>query len=64
MKILALADNDEFKWTGPNVPVDLLVACGDVYDSLIVTAAQGCSAPYALAVKGNHDSAGRFPRAA
>jgi predicted phosphodiesterase len=61
VRILALADNDDFKWAGPNQPVDLVVSCGDVYDSLIVTAAQGCSAPHVLAVKGNHDSAGRFP---
>jgi predicted phosphodiesterase len=61
VRILALADNDDFKWAGPNEPVDLVVSCGDVYDSLILSASQLCSAPQVLAVKGNHDSAGRFP---
>ncbi len=61
MRILALADNDDFKWAGPNEPVDLVISCGDICDALILSAAHLCSAPYVLAVKGNHDSADQFP---
>ena len=61
MRILALADNDNFTWAGPSQPVDLVVACGDVYDSLILSAAEACSAAQVFAVKGNHDSAAPFP---
>ena len=61
MRILALADNDAFQWTGPSQPVDLLVSCGDVYDSLILSAAKACAATQVFAVKGNHDSNAPFP---
>jgi predicted phosphodiesterase len=61
MRILILADNDAFTWTGPSQPVDLVVSCGDVYDPLILTAAKACSAAQILAVKGNHDLPSVFP---
>ena len=61
MRILALADNDSFTWSSPVQPVDLVAACGDVYDSLILAAAKACSATHVLAVKGSHDSAAPFP---
>jgi hypothetical protein len=60
MRILILADNDAFTWTGPCHPVDLVVSCGDVYDPLILTAAKACSATQILAVKGNHDLPASF----
>ena len=61
MRILVLADNDDFTWTGPSQPVDLVVACGDVYDPLILSAAKAFSAARVFAVKGNHDLPGVFP---
>lgn len=61
MRILALADNDDFQWTGPAAAADLVLACGDVYDALILSAARGCTASQVFAVKGNHDPAGPFP---
>lgn len=61
MRILALADNDGFTWTGPSQAVDLVVSCGDVCDPLILGAAKACFASQAFAVKGNHDSNSPFP---
>jgi predicted phosphodiesterase len=61
MRLLALADSDDFRWRGPNTPVDVLVSCGDVCDELILDAARCCAAAQILAVKGNHDGAGPFP---
>ena len=43
VRILALADNDDFKWAGSCEPVDVVVSCGDVYVLLILSAARGCS---------------------
>jgi hypothetical protein len=61
MRILVLADNDAFAWTGPSQPVDLVISCGDVYDPLILSAAKACSATQILAAKGNHDLPSAFP---
>lgn len=61
MRILVLADNDSFTWTGPSQPVDLVVSCGDVYDPVILSAAKACSAAHIVAVKGNHDLPSAFP---
>jgi Icc-related predicted phosphoesterase len=61
MRILILADNDNYTWTGPIQPVDLVVSCGDVYAPLIIAAAKACSATQIVAVKGNHDLPSTFP---
>lgn len=46
---------------GCNRGVDLVVANGDVYDPLILTAAQACSAARVFAATGNHDLPSAFP---
>ena len=61
MLILAIADHESFTWAGPSRPVDFVVSCGDVSDSLILGAAAACSATHVFAVKGNHDSSAPFP---
>lgn len=61
MRILVLADNDDFTWGGRGEPVDLVVSCGDVYDPLILGAARACGALRVFAIKGNHDLPGAFP---
>lgn len=61
MKILAIADMDDFTWAGPSPRVDLVVSCGDVCGPVIRAAAESCSAASVVAVKGNHDLPGAFP---
>lgn len=60
MKLLALADMDEFEWPHGPGKADLLIACGDLSDSLILGAARAYGCRRILAVKGNHDSAAPF----
>ncbi len=56
MRILALADIDDFHWKHESGQADVLLSCGDVSDQAILEAAEahGCQAVFA--VKGNHDS--------
>ena len=55
MNLLILADMDDFHWPHGGGRADLLLACGDLSDSLILEAAQAYGNPRILAVKGNHD---------
>ncbi len=61
MKVLLLADDDGARHTIGAEPVDLLIACGDLFDHTIVNAARAVRASHILAVKGNHDSDAPFP---
>lgn len=61
MRILVLADIDEFRWRWGTGQADVVVSCGDVDDRMILEAAEayGCSTMFA--VKGNHDLGSPFP---
>jgi Icc-related predicted phosphoesterase len=61
MRVLVLADIDEFQWKHGPGHANAVLSCGDVADGVILEAAQshGCLAIYA--VKGNHDGRGAFP---
>lgn len=61
MRILVLADLDDLHWRGASEGADLVVACGDVADALILEAAAAAGCDTIFAVKGNHDSAAPFP---
>lgn len=60
MKILVLADIDEFHWNGGTGEADVLVSCGDTHDDVIVEAARAFNCRKVFAVKGNHDGGGPF----
>jgi Icc-related predicted phosphoesterase len=45
----------------PKVQVELLIACGDLCDDVILHTATATGARQILAVKGNHDSSSPFP---
>ncbi|MBN1489906.1 MAG: metallophosphoesterase family protein [Phycisphaerae bacterium] len=61
MRILILADIDDFHWKHGPGQADMVLSCGDVADAVILEAAEahGCQAIFA--VKGNHDSNAAFP---
>ncbi len=61
MKILALADIDDFRWRGPGGEADLLLALGDLADAVILEAASAWNCAAIFAVKGNHDADAPFP---
>jgi Icc-related predicted phosphoesterase len=61
MKILVLADIDDLNWQGGNGRADLLLALGDMVDTVILQAAEAWHCSIVLAVKGNHDSDVPFP---
>lgn len=60
MRLLALADIEDFHWRWDVGAADVIVSCGDVSDSLILEAAEAYRCSRILAVKGNHDSAAPF----
>lgn len=61
MKILVIADNDDFTWRGGNDRADVLISCGDVADQLVLQAARASKCSVVYAVKGNHDLPSSFP---
>lgn len=61
MKLLILADMDEFEWEPGRGQADVLLACGDLADSLILEAAAAYRCSCIFAVKGNHDIIAPFP---
>lgn len=61
MKLLIIADKDDFTWQEGSYDVDVIISCGDVYDPLILEAAVACNCATVFAVKGNHDFASPFP---
>ena len=62
MKILILADMDDFHWEYGQGTADVILACGDMYDQLILEAAQAYACNRIYAVKGNHDTDTPFPQ--
>jgi Icc-related predicted phosphoesterase len=56
MKLLVLADIDDFHWQGGSGRADVLLALGDMADAVILQAAKDWHCPTVLAVKGNHDT--------
>lgn len=61
MKLLVLADIDDLRWRGGVGRADLLLALGDMTDTVILEAAEAWQCPAVVAVKGNHDSEAPFP---
>lgn len=61
MKLLILADMDDFHWKQAGGNADAILSCGDTYDQLILEAAQAYSCSRIFAVKGNHDANTPFP---
>lgn len=61
MKLLIIADTEMTQVAISEAPVDVLISCGDLWDSVIERTAKQCGAALVLAVKGNHDSNEPFP---
>jgi Icc-related predicted phosphoesterase len=61
MNLLVLADDDAARHNIGAKPVDVLIACGDLWDQTILDAAKAVKATQVLAVKGNHDANAPFP---
>jgi len=61
MKLLVLADIDDFDWRGGSGRADVLLSLGDIADRVILQAADAWQCPAVLAVKGNHDDDAPFP---
>ena len=61
MRALILADIDDLHWRHGPRHADLIVALGDVADSVILEAAEECRASSVFAIKGNHDRSTTFP---
>ena len=62
MRLLILADIDDLHWRAETGHADLVIACGDTADSLILEAAAAFGCTNIFAVKGNHDSQAPFPK--
>src|ERR1039458_4054866 len=60
IKLVILADIDDFHWQWGAGQADVLISCGDISDSLILEAAEAFNCSKIFAVKGNHDSSGSF----
>jgi Icc-related predicted phosphoesterase len=60
MRLLVLADMDDFHWRHGSGHADVLISCGDMFDSAILEAAEAYGCALILAVKGNHDSPTAF----
>jgi Icc-related predicted phosphoesterase len=61
MKLLVIADNNDFVWSGAACDVDAIVSCGDAVDQLVLSAAKAVRCHAVFAVKGNHDADSPFP---
>jgi len=61
MKLLVLADIDDFNWPGGSGRADVLLSLGDIVDTVILQAAEAWQCPAVLAVRGNHDDDIPFP---
>lgn len=61
MRILAIADIDDFHWKRGSGQADVLLSCGDVSDQVILEAAEAYGCQAIFAVKGNHDTKTSFP---
>ncbi|MFC1461392.1 hypothetical protein ACFLQR_02600 [Verrucomicrobiota bacterium] len=60
MRILVIADIDDFLWKRGSGQADVLLSCGDVSDQLILEAAEAYGCQTIFAVKGNHDTNAAF----
>ena len=60
MKLLIIADIDDFRWKHGEGQADLLLSCGDVPDEVILEAARAYACSCVFAVKGNHDTNAPF----
>ena len=61
MRLLILADIDDLHWRHGTGVADLVIALGDIADSVILEAAASFGYPPIFAVKGNHDADTAFP---
>ncbi len=61
MKLMVIADDETLPASLPAESADVLISCGDLADSVILECASRCGCRHILAVKGNHDSSGKFP---
>jgi predicted phosphodiesterase len=61
MKLLILADIDDFQWKHGEGQADVVLSCGDVPDQVILEAAQAYGCALIFAVKGNRDASSTFP---
>lgn len=55
MRILVIADIDDFHWKYGTGQADIILSCGDVVDKVIMEAAEAYDCKAIFAVKGNHD---------
>lgn len=55
LRILVMADIDEFPDRLGNDPVDLVIGCGDLPQHVLTHAAYQCECKNIMAVNGNHD---------
>ncbi len=62
MRILVLADIGDLHWHHGRGEAEVLVACGDVADQVVLEAAEAYGCSRIFAVKGNHDPATPFPK--
>jgi uncharacterized protein len=62
MKLLILADIDDFHWKHGPGQADIIVSCGDVSDQVILEAAHAYACSTIFAVKGNHDTDEAFEK--
>lgn len=60
MNILVLADIDDFNYEFGDKNANIIVSCGDLYDQVIMEAADQNNCNSVFAVKGNHDFAEGF----
>jgi len=56
MRLLILADIDVLHWTHGSGRADVVLACGDIADQVILEAAKAHACQTIFAVKGNHDT--------
>ena len=61
MRLLVIADIDDLRWKGGPGQADLLIACVDVSDPVILEVAEAYHCNRIFAVKGNHDFPASFP---
>ena len=62
MNLLVIADEYSVAESLPGTRPDVLISCGDLYDSTILRCAEHYDCHQILAVKGNHDSPAPFPK--
>ena len=61
MRILVISDIDDLHWKHGSGNADVLLSCGDLFDQVILEAAEAWGCRKIFAVKGNHDNVTPFP---